>query len=114
MPATKHVRLAAKRVAAHFGLLPVYHQTRESFQRMRETAVDRRYRLDEAHLRLLLAWALDEGANCVDVGANVGDVLRDIVRCAPRGKHIAFEPLPDLQAQLCRDFPSVEVHRLAL
>lgn len=108
------MRSAAKTVAARFGLLPAYHHTRQTYRIMRETPWERRYRLDEAHLRQLLAWSLASGANCVDVGANVGDVLRDIVRYAPCGQHIAFEPLPHLQAQLCRDFPRVQVHRLAL
>ena len=74
----------------------------------------RRDRLDNAHLRVVLASALSADANCVDVGANVGGVLEQIVRLAPLGRHIAFEPLPGLHARLVEHFPQVEVRCLAL
>jgi len=32
--------------------------------------------------------------NCVDVGAHKGDVLKFIVKQAPEGQHLAFEPIP--------------------
>lgn len=79
--------------------------------RSRATRRDRR---DMRNLRLLLALALPEDACCIDVGANVGAVLRDIVRVAPRGRHIAYEPLPDLAQVLAREFPGVEVRNAAL
>jgi FkbM family methyltransferase len=114
-------RKVAGVVAGRFGLLPLiqthhgtYCRMRQTYDRLRETPFERRGRLDEAHLRQLLAWTLTEDANCVDVGANVGSVLREVLRCAPHGQHIAFEPLPDLYARLCQDFPSVQVHCLAL
>src|SRR5207302_1053062 len=49
-----------------------------------------------------------------DVGANAGTVLREIVRCAPRGHHIAYEPIPDLHGWLVGEFPSVDVRCAAL
>ncbi len=66
------------------------------------------------HLKLLLRLSLPVDANCVDVGANVGDVLREMVASAPRGRHIAYEPLPDLAAELARRFPDVDVRNAAL
>ena len=66
------------------------------------------------HLKLLMRLSLPVDANCVDVGANVGDVLREIVASAPRGRHIAYEPLPDLAAELARRFPDVDVRNAAL
>src|SRR5262249_24561020 len=45
----------------------------------------------------------------VDVGAFEGGVLRHIVRRAPRGRHIAFEPLPEKRAALVRRFPNVQI-----
>ena len=47
-------------------------------------------------MRRLLAFLLTPEANCVDVGANHGAVLAEMRRVAPRGHHIAFEPLPHL------------------
>jgi len=50
----------------------------------------------------------------VDVGANRGQVLRDAVRVAPRGRHVAFEPIPSLAAELTRAFPDVDCRQMAL
>jgi FkbM family methyltransferase len=78
--------------------------------RSREARRDRR---DMRRLRLLMALTLAEDACCVDVGANVGAVLREIVRFAPRGRHVAYEPLPELAEKLAREFPQVEVRNAA-
>jgi FkbM family methyltransferase len=37
-----------------------------------------------------------------------------LLRLAPRGRHLAFEPLPQKAAWLRRKFPEVEVHAAAL
>ena len=74
----------------------------------------RQDRSDKAHMRAILAAVLAPDSCCVDVGAHSGEVLVDMVRCAPRGRHIAFEPLPDLAARLRSDFPSVGVRCAAL
>ncbi len=52
--------------------------------------------------------------NCIDVGAHLGSVLREIVRLAPGGHHLAVEPVPHQAAWLRRRFTSVEVHQAAL
>jgi FkbM family methyltransferase len=74
----------------------------------------RRDRRDMRQLRLLLALTLAEDASCVDVGANEGVILREIVRFAPRGRHVAYEPLPELAAVLAREFPAVDVRNAAV
>lgn len=58
--------------------------------------------------------SLTSDANCVDVGANVGDVLAEMVQIAPLGHHVAFEPLPELASLLTRRFPDVEVRNAAV
>lgn len=73
----------------------------------------RRNLRDEENLRLLLTFTLSQNANCIDVGANVGRILGQIVAAAPGGRHIAYEPLPDLYADLQRRFPDVDVRRVA-
>jgi FkbM family methyltransferase len=83
-------------------------------KRALEPAATTRDRRDQDHLRAILAAALAPDANCVDVGANVGDVLADMVRLAPHGRHIAFEPLPALAADLGARFPAVDVRAVAL
>jgi FkbM family methyltransferase len=74
----------------------------------------RREARDNEHMRVLMAACLAPDSNCIDIGAHSGGILREIVRCAPRGRHIAYEPLPHLAAELGREFPDVEVRSAAL
>jgi FkbM family methyltransferase len=61
-----------------------------------------------------LAAALRDDGAFIDVGSNRGQLLREAVRVAPRGRHVAFEPIPALAEELARAFPQVECRRLAL
>jgi FkbM family methyltransferase len=74
----------------------------------------RRDRRDTEHLRLLLSFLLTRDANCIDVGAHLGEALEEMLRVAPEGRHIAFEPLPDFHARLVEEFPGVDVRNVAL
>ena len=80
----------------------------------RRTAIDHRNRTDERNLKLLLAFGLTRGANCLDVGANRGLFLREFRRIAPGGHHIAYEPLPNLSSTLAREYPEMELRQAAL
>jgi len=62
----------------------------------------------------VLASALGRDATYVDVGTNRGQVLAEAVRVAPRGSHVAFEPIPELAAAVRSAFPSVDCRQLAL
>ena len=53
-------------------------------------------------------------SNCLDIGASAGELLKHMVRLAPRGTHFAFEPLPDFYHTLVKRFPDVRVHNVAL
>jgi FkbM family methyltransferase len=74
----------------------------------------RRDRLDNEHIALLLAFTLSATDNCIDVGAHSGTILREIVRLAPGGRHIAYEPLPEFASRLRREFPDVDVRNAAV
>jgi FkbM family methyltransferase len=74
----------------------------------------RRDRIDNEHLRLLLSFTLRPDSNCIDVGSHRGDVLREFVRLAPSGRHIAYEPVPDSYESLRREFPGVEIRNAAV
>ena len=39
---------------------------------------------------------LTETSNCVDVGSHKGELLKEMRTLAPKGKHYAFEPIPEL------------------
>jgi FkbM family methyltransferase len=69
---------------------------------------------DNEHLRLLLALTMAPDSNCVDVGSHFGEALREMLRVAPQGQHIAFEPLPEFAARLATEFPGVDVRPVAL
>jgi FkbM family methyltransferase len=66
------------------------------------------------NIRRLIGFALRADSCCVDVGAHRGAVLHEIVRVAPLGRHVAFEPIPQLAAQLRAAFPGVQVREAAL
>lgn len=74
----------------------------------------RRDRIDMEFLRCALAAGLNRNSNCIDAGAHRGDLLEDMVRIAPRGAHIAFEPLPAFAAQIRSRFAGVRVEEIAL
>lgn len=74
----------------------------------------KRDRIDNQNLSLLMAFALTKGSNCIDIGSHKGAVLAEMVRLAPWGKHIAYEPLPFLHKYLVDHFPSVDVRQAAV
>jgi FkbM family methyltransferase len=72
-----------------------------------------RDRLDGENMRRLVAFVLGSDDAAIDVGAHRGSLLAEICRVAPTGRHIAFEPLPNLAAYLREKFPQVTVHEIA-
>lgn len=52
----------------------------------------------------LIRKQLKKDSNCIDIGANQGHILMEITRAAPKGKHFAFEPIPDLYTALKKRF----------
>jgi FkbM family methyltransferase len=69
---------------------------------------------DNASMRLVLAILLRSDSNCVDVGAATGGFLGDVIRIAPRGAHVAYEPLLELSRELHIRFPNVDVRQAAV
>ena len=64
-------------------------------------------------MRRLVAYAVRIGDSCIDVGANHGGLLHEVIRAAPHGRHIAFEPIPELCDELRSTFPAVEIRNAA-
>ena len=69
---------------------------------------------DNRLLAELLEALLEPGSDCLDVGAHEGAVLCEMVRLAPSGRHLAWEPLPAFARRLRERFPSVEIREAAL
>jgi FkbM family methyltransferase len=67
---------------------------------------------ERAQLRCLLHEHLTPTSNCIDIGAYRGRMLHEIMRVAPNGRHIAYEPNREMHARLVRRFATVDV-RLA-
>jgi FkbM family methyltransferase len=88
----------------------------EPLHRVRAT-LSARHRSDareHRELRRALAGVIGPTSNCIDTGAFRGRALSEIVRLAPMGRHIAYEPLPDRHSLLVRRFPDVEVRQAAV
>jgi FkbM family methyltransferase len=54
----------------------------------------------------ILKRVLDKHSNCIDVGAHKGVILKEMIRFAPEGKHLAFEPIPYLHKRLSKKYSS--------
>lgn len=70
--------------------------------------------LESRHIDRLLRRRLREDSNCIDVGCHIGSMLSVILRLAPGGQHMAFEPIAKKARWLRRKFPEVDVHNCAL
>jgi FkbM family methyltransferase len=99
-----------KHLAFRAGVGERLRQVKRAF----EPAETTRDRADIDHLRAILGAVLTPASNCIDIGAHEGLFLGDIVRLAPRGRHIAYEPLPHLAEQLAQRFPGVDVRARAV
>jgi FkbM family methyltransferase len=89
----------------------------EALRRVRRRFLPAHVRADIRDTELLFALmeeVLEPDSDCLDVGAHAGAVLRELVRIAPRGRHVAWEPLPEFAARLRDAFPGVEVRGAAL
>ncbi len=69
---------------------------------------------EEIAIEALVPALLRRDATYVDVGTNRGQLLGSALRVAPAGRHVAFEPIPELAAELRQRFPEVEIRELAL
>ncbi len=62
----------------------------------------------------LMKKLLPKDANCIDVGAYRGEILRQMMAVAPDGKHFAFEPIPENYDYLVRNFKDAQIYNMAL
>ena len=88
-----------------------------ALRRVRRRFLPAHIRADIRDTELLVALmerVLEPDSDCLDVGAHAGSVLAQMVRLAPRGRHVGWEPLPDFAEDLRRRFPDVEVRQAAL
>lgn len=53
---------------------------------------------------LILKSELRPDSNCIDIGSHKGEILNKILSLCPKGKHFAFEPVPEFYANLTDAF----------
>jgi FkbM family methyltransferase len=75
-------------------------------------ALLRNFRYDRQTVEVMRR-VLAPQSSCIDIGAHDGEILRQMMKLAPRGRHVAFEPIPHLAAALRARFPEVAVHEAA-
>lgn len=61
-----------------------------------------------------MAEVIKPDSDCLDIGAHEGIVLGEMIRLAPHGRHVAWEPLPEFAELLRTRHPSAEVRQAAL
>lgn len=44
--------------------------------------------------KVIMQQVINSNSNCIDVGCHKGEMLDEILKLAPQGKHIGFEPIP--------------------
>lgn len=69
---------------------------------------------EEIAISAIIASTLSSDSTYVDVGTNRGQILREAMRVAPDGRHVAFEPIPSLAAEVARSFPQADIRQKAL
>ena len=62
----------------------------------------------------LMKRELKRDSDCLDIGANEGQLLAEMTRIASRGEHVAWEPLPEFAAKLRESFPEAHIREAAL
>lgn len=84
---------------------PLEPMLRRAWQARLYLDADRRKGLRyDAQTIKVMRKVLTQDSSCVDVGCHRGVILMDMLRLAPRGSHLAFEPLPDFYEFLAEEF----------
>jgi FkbM family methyltransferase len=83
------------------------------FRRIRHPELREIY-LEQERTEQALRQVIKPDSNCIDIGSHIGSSLSLLLRYAPQGKHIAFEPVPEKALWLRRKFPEVDVKNMAL
>ncbi len=71
----------------------------------------------DAFTQKIIQRSLNPDSNCIDIGCHKGEILDLMVKGAPLGKKIGFEPIPELYRDLTAKYAansSVAIHPTAL
>lgn len=70
--------------------------------------------IEPLRIEQMMRRVICDSFNCIDVGCHLGSTLSAILKLAPQGHHIAFEPIPYKARWLKRKFPKVDVREISL
>jgi FkbM family methyltransferase len=70
--------------------------------------------LEPDRIEQMMRQVIQPDSNCIDIGCHIGSCLSSITRYAPRGRHLAFEPVPEKASWIRKKFPEVDVKAVAL
>ena len=70
--------------------------------------------MEPQRIEEMMQRTISDSFNCIDVGCHLGSMLSLIMKLAPNGHHMAFEPTPHKASWLKRKFPEVDVRELAI
>jgi FkbM family methyltransferase len=105
------MKAALKKAVAGSRFEPV---ARIWWRRLRVGAEGGRSGRDNAVAVQVMKRVLRADSNWVEVGASTGEFMWHVLRYAPSGRHIAFEPIPEIAARLRAELPpAVSVHAVA-
>lgn len=95
---------------------PIEPVIRNAWWAVRGVTKPSRWRImrDQKLMSEAIRRSVSTDSNCIDIGCNKGHVLAYMLTAAPQGKHIAFEPIPELATFIQHRFPGVTVHNTAL
>ncbi len=71
----------------------------------------------DAYTQKIIQRSLKQGSNCIDIGCHKGEILDLMIKDAPDGKKIGFEPIPELYRYLADRYksnPTVTIYPTAL
>lgn len=86
----------------------------EPLKRLHHALTGRKNTLYDWQTIAIMRRVLRPDSNALDVGSFEGGMLKHMLRLAPHGRHMAFEPQPDRYDRLRREFPTVDVRPFAL
>jgi FkbM family methyltransferase len=70
--------------------------------------------LEDDRIDQMMERVIKPDSNCIDIGCHIGSSLSAILGHAPKGKHVAFEPVPEKAQWIQKKFPEVQVKCMAL
>jgi len=63
----------------------------------------------------IMKMVIQPDSNCIDIGCHKGEMLDAMLKLAPNGKHMAFEPIPEMFEQLQKKYsPKAKIYPYAL